>query len=231
MNTSIEKNIQRIKRFSLTCTLNDNGHLRHFHNGHEYIEIGGIKWATCNVGAEKPTDSGLYFQWGDIQGYTAKQVGGGEGKKYFNWENYKYGTYDHLTKYNNTDNKTVLEPQDDAAIFNMGIGWRTPSRDEFKILFDSTTSKWVANYQGSGVNGRLFTDKKDNTKTLFFPAAGSCFNGSVRSVGSSGRYWSSSLLASDVNYARNLYFGYGYVYWDYYNSRYLGFTVRGVVSE
>ena len=24
------------------------------HNGHEYVEIGGIKWATYNVGAEKP---------------------------------------------------------------------------------------------------------------------------------------------------------------------------------
>ena len=67
MDTSIEKNIQRIKRFSLSCTLNDNGTLRHFHNGYEYVEIGGIKWAVCNVGAKKPTDSGLYFQWGDTQ--------------------------------------------------------------------------------------------------------------------------------------------------------------------
>jgi hypothetical protein len=34
-------------------------------NGHDYVEIGGIKWATMNVGATKVTDVGLYFQWGD----------------------------------------------------------------------------------------------------------------------------------------------------------------------
>ena len=51
--------------------------------GHEYVEIAGIKWATCNIGANSITDYGLYFQWGDTQGYTADQVGSGEGKKFF----------------------------------------------------------------------------------------------------------------------------------------------------
>jgi hypothetical protein len=32
-----------------------------------------------NVGASSVTDTGLYFQWGDTQGYTASQVGSGEG--------------------------------------------------------------------------------------------------------------------------------------------------------
>jgi len=38
--------------------------------GHDYIEINGIKWATVDIGADSPTDAGLYFQWGDTQGYT-----------------------------------------------------------------------------------------------------------------------------------------------------------------
>ena len=53
------------------------------YNGHEYVEIGGLKWATMNVGATAVTDNGLYFQWGDTQGYTAEQVGNGEGQKNF----------------------------------------------------------------------------------------------------------------------------------------------------
>ena len=33
-------------------------------NGHEYVEIGGIKWATMNVGASSETDYGNYYQYG-----------------------------------------------------------------------------------------------------------------------------------------------------------------------
>ncbi len=32
---------------------------------HDFVEIGGKKWATMNIGAESITDTGLYFQWGD----------------------------------------------------------------------------------------------------------------------------------------------------------------------
>jgi len=84
-------------------------------NSHAYVEIGGHKWATMNVGANSVTDYGLYFQWGDTQGYTASQVGNGTGQKYFGWEDYKYGngtsspSATDMTKYNDTDSKTVLE--------------------------------------------------------------------------------------------------------------------------
>ena len=57
------------------------------YNGHEYVDLGlpsGTLWAKCNVGAETETDYGLYFQWGDTQGYTADQIGTGNGQKPFN---------------------------------------------------------------------------------------------------------------------------------------------------
>ena len=38
----------------------------------------GLKWATCNVGADSPEQAGLYFAWGETTGYTAAQVTGGE---------------------------------------------------------------------------------------------------------------------------------------------------------
>ena len=46
-------------------------------NGHEFVDLGlpsGTLWATMNVGASKPSDYGLYFQWGDISGYTKEQI-------------------------------------------------------------------------------------------------------------------------------------------------------------
>ena len=41
-------------------------------NGFEYVDLGlpsGTMWATCNVGATKPEDFGLLFQFGRVDGY------------------------------------------------------------------------------------------------------------------------------------------------------------------
>ena len=36
-----------------------------------FVDLGlSVKWASCNVGAEKPEDFGLYFAWGETEGYT-----------------------------------------------------------------------------------------------------------------------------------------------------------------
>ena len=204
---------------------------------HDYVEIGGLKWATMNVGATDITDAGLYFQWGDTQGYTAAQVGSGEGQKYFGWADYKYGNGTSspgatgMIKYNSTDGKTVLDLSDDAARANMGGLWRMPTTEEFQALGTATTSAWTTDYQGSGVSGLVLTDKTDNSKVLFFPAAGYCDNGSVGSVGTYGNYWSSSVYSSDVQSAYGLRFHSSIVYWHGGSSRPFGFAVRGVLGE
>ena len=217
---------------------------------HDFVEIGGVKWATMNVGANSITDTGLYFQWGDTQGYTADQVGDGEGLKYFDWEDYKYaeldpsgsngsgsgsgsggGTY-KLTKYNETDGKTVLEASDDAVTAAWGSTWRMPTTAEYAALVTTTTSAWTADYQGSGVAGMICTDKNDSSKILFFPAAGHCGNGSVSNVGRHGNYWSSSIISSSlVQYAFDLFFDSYNADWETNDIRSLGFSVRGVLGE
>ena len=136
-----------------------------------------------------------------------------------------------MTKYNSTDGKTVLDLSDDAARANMGGLWRMPTTDEYAALGNAANSAWTADYQGSGVAGLVCTDKTDSSKVLFFPAAGRCRNGSVNYVGSSGRYWSSSLYGSNVQNAYYLGFYDGYVDWQYSSSRYNGFPVRGVLGE
>lgn len=205
-------------------------------NIHEYVEIGGVKWATKNIGACTEIDNGIYFQWGDTQGYAASEVGSGTGKKYFGWADYKYGngTSDPgatgMTKYNPTDGLTVLDASDDAARANWGSEWRMPTVSEYQALGEAVNTAWTTDYQGSGVSGIVCTDKTDNSKVLFFPAAGYCRNGSVNNVGSYGYYWSSSLNTSYMVNGRSLLFNSGGVNWQNSYNRCNGFTVRPVLA-
>ena len=204
---------------------------------HDFVEIGGIKWATMNVGANSITDYGLYFQWGDTQGYTASQCGSGEGKKYFGWVDYKYGNGTSspgvagMTKYNSTDGKTVLDAEDDAVIANWGGDWRMPTNAEYAALGNTVNTIWTADYQGSGVAGIICTDKTDSSKVLFFPACGRCLDGSLERVGSYGYCWSSSLTSSNVQFVFSLYFYNGVVGWQTSGHRYKGFPVRGILDD
>ena len=198
-------------------------------NGFEYVDLGlpsGTLWATMNVGASKPSDSGLYFQWGDTVGYTAEQVGTGDGQKKFDsdWNDYKWGVYPNFTKYTTTG--ATLELEDDAAHAHMGGEWHMPSPTQINELINNTTSEWTTL---DGVNGRLFTSKKDGTKSIFIPAVGGAWDGSVQVGGDGGGVWSSMLGTGDVDGGQCLGFDSGYVGLDYIY-RYCGLSVRGVVG-
>ena len=215
--------VDRIKHFGLTCTLSNNGVERHFLNGHEYVEIGGIKWATCNVGAEKVIDYGKYFAWGETKGFFSAS------EKRFTLENYEFGY--NASKYNRINDKAVLDISDDAVAAVWGNGWRLPTKDEYVALGNAVTTAWTDDYQGSGVAGLVCTDKTDSSKVLFFPACGCCYDGNVFNVGDYGYYWSSSLDSSNVKNTYDLYFSFDFVSWQSYTiRRYYGFPVRGVVG-
>ena len=195
-----------------------------------YIDMGlSVIWATFDIGATKVGEYGKYFQWGDTEGYTAEQVGRGSGKKYFDWSDYKYcnGSGSTLTKYNKNssygtvDNKTVLEPMDDAATVNMGAGWRMPTLAEYQELINACKQTW-----DSTNKWRIFTLKTDSTKKLVFPASSYADRAGV-DQDSYGYFWSSSLYTSYPSNGRNLRVGSGNGSMDNYN-RYYGFCVRGV---
>ena len=111
------------------------------YNGHAYVDLGlrsGTKWAKMNVGASSEKDAGLYFAWGETQGYTASQVGG---HKVFRWSDYKFnprGDGKTFIKYNASDKKTHLELIDDAAHVNWGGDWHMPNRTQCIELFKET---------------------------------------------------------------------------------------------
>lgn len=173
----------------------------------DYVEIGGIKWATKNIGANSVTNYGLYFQWGDTQGYTSSQVGGEWDKKYFDWTDYKYcsnaGTSSSaMTKYNANDEKVLLDAEDDAATFMLGNEWRMPTSEEYEALKSATTTAWTDDYQGSNIKGVIYTDKTDSSKTLFFPASGEAYKGTVTLKGTTGYNWTCSLSKNTISRAK-----------------------------
>ena len=197
-----------------------------YSHGHPYVEIGGVKWATMNVGAKDVTDGGLYFAWGETKGYSREEI---DKVKGFTWENYKFGHYCNIKKYNGKDKLKTLQPQDDPVHVNWRGGLRLPTKEEFAALKEATTSEWVHNYQGSGVNGLLVKDRSDLSKQLFFPAMGYVHEKFVKCTVVEGNYWSLSLHS--VNCAGAWFICLdgtgvieGYCYRDY------GFSVRGVLD-
>lgn len=222
---------------------------------YEYVDLGlpsGLLWAKYNVGATSEEEAGLYFQWGDTQGYTVEQVGNGEGLKPFKQADYKWsvnGSSSNFSKYNKSDRKVVLDPEDDAAHVNMGGNWRMPTYNECKELCFNTdiylvptegeeiqgtaqeqsgivTINWASRAQGT-LKGVKFYKKGDKQTYMFVPAAGAADGGSMQGVGQYGSLQSSSLYSSIVLYAWLFYFdvnrgrvGSG--------NRYRGFPVRGV---
>ncbi len=225
-----------------------------FENGHEYVDLGlpsGTLWAKMNIGAEKITDYGDYFAWGET---TPKKKANGSYDNY-KLENYKWYTSDTIvetdadgfetitykkgyTKYcydssygyeGHTDNLTTLELSDDAAHVNWGGAWRMPTIEEFNELINNCTWTWATL---NGVNGYKVTSKAEgNTNYIFLPAAGYRGDWSFGSVGSSGYYWSSSLGSDGPGSTWNLYFYSGYRTTNYCSNRCCGLSVRPVCSS
>ena len=200
-----------------TSKIGQNG----MHKDHEYVDIGlSVNWATCNVGATAPEESGDYFAWGEV-----------EQKDYYYWDTYKWededAPYVFLTKYNTSssngtvDNKTQLDLSDDAARANWGGSWRMPTDEEIEELLELCTWTWTTQ---NGVNGYKVTSKS-NSNSIFLPAAGLRENSSLYRAGSRGYYWSSSLDTETPGEAYYLDFQPDYLLWE---ERYCGLSVRPV---
>ena len=204
-------------------------------NEYEYVDLGlpsGTLWTTCNIGADRPSDGGLYFQWGDTKGYTSNQVETGSWKKKFalDWgddcDDYKRnpnGDCKTFIKYIKEGAK--LELEDDAAHIHMGGDWHIPTPNQIQELIDNTTSNFET---VDGVRGMKFT--ANNEKSIFIPAAGLIYEKSILNSGCTGTIWSSMLSESYVGNGQHLYFNPVYLFLDSSCGRYIGRSVRGVIG-
>lgn len=117
-------------------------------NGHEYVDLGlpsGTLWATCNVGANSPEQTGGYYAWGEKNTKTLYEE-----------STYVYHSFDTVTE-------------------NMGGDWRMPSIDDFLELFSGTvlTSETNGVRFTSKTNGNSMLVPKSGKKITTEVANGS----------------------------------------------------------
>ena len=201
-------------------------------NGFEYVDLGlpsGTMWATCNIGADKVTDSGLLFQWGRINGY---KYGDANHKFRTNAQNLEDGSTSEYIPITSSGKiykvNDILDLADDAAHVNMGGKWMMPTQTQYSEMFSNTTRTVIKDLKNKQkFIGMLFTSKINN-KRLFVPFAGYWY-GSFAAAGSNAYVWFSQVHPSYVYYAYLLYCyssGNAYIYYDRYRS--YAFSVRGV---
>lgn len=122
-------------------------------NGYEWIDLelpSGLKWASYNVGATKPYETGGYYAWGETK---TKSV-------------YPARMPNHLDPHN-TD--ISGNPQRDAACANWGNPWRMPTKEELQELLAHTTMEETVM---NGMKGMKFISNT-NFHYIFIPYAGS----------------------------------------------------------
>lgn len=205
---------------------------------HRYVDMGlSVKWATCNVGADKPEDLGNYYAWGETESKSEYLLSNYRFSKWFISDETNDSTMT-LTKYCNkaeygfdglVDNKTILDPEDDVAHVKWGGDWRIPTIEEWNELRDSCTWTWG---DMNGVNGFYVTSNIPGytDHSIFLPAAGLSEHKEV-GVGSSIDYVSSSINPYlhqfefySASFTKTRFVPYGCVF------RYLGLSVRPVCN-
>ena len=199
-------------------------------NGFEYVNLGlpsDTMWATCNVGATKPEDSGLLFQWGRTDGYI---YGDKNNQFRTNSQNKQDTKNEFIPK--TTSGKVykagnILELEDDAAHVNMGGAWKMPTKEQLEELYNNTTHKVETI---NGVKGMMLTSNINGCQ-LFIPFAGywNNRNDSFNYIRSVANIWSSQVYKDN----RGIYVlycsssGLAYIGLNYRSG---AFLVRGVFN-
>ncbi len=177
-------------------------------NGYGYVDLGlSVKWSTCNVGADSPSDYGNYYAWGETK---TKWI---------------YTSLNSVTYWKRRMGSIAGDSLYDAARANWGGTWRLPTADEIMELIDNCQHTWIT-YRGK----KGFKVTGPNGNSIFLPAAGFRENMLFRErSGKEGRYWSATPDESEAGYAYNLHFNDSrfYRYWSN-RYRYYGQTVRPV---
>lgn len=135
----------------------------------DFVDLGFSSqtlWSTCDIGSDSPYISGSTFRWGETKPHAIEEnfssflpansdykhfgftfIGnGGQARGNSNLEPFsyykKYYPYNYDTTYddyNLSDNKYILDEEDDAAAQNLGNDWVIPYPWQFVELFDNTS--------------------------------------------------------------------------------------------
>lgn len=173
---------------------------------HEYVDLGlpsGLKWATCNIGANRPVEHGVHYAWGEVETQLLVEEGGDVDMPYSNhkYKWYYNGNTGRLTKYcdngswwypydHEPDHKRELDSEDDVAHMVWGGDWRMPTVADCQELIDNCT--WTVVYLPDGTIG-LEGKSKNNDKIIFLPMAGEATKNGIEDANKCLRYWTKSL--------------------------------------
>lgn len=192
----------------------------------------GNKWASCNLGAAMPTESGDYFAWAEIQPKTR-----------YDWDTYKWGNaYNNLVKYTTTsynavkDNIFELVKEDDAASQILGEYYYTPSYNDWKELFENCT---ITTLKVNGLSTiKISSSKERNNNKKFIVLRGDTryFKGTaITASDSGGHYWTSTLNTTDDSKARSIEVysidGTRVAQYDMSNERCFGLPIRPIYKK
>ena len=185
--------------------------------GHEWVDLGlSVKWATCNLGASKPSAKVKYYGWGET-----KPISSHQNNKWELQRGYFYSKYCTNSQYGYVDNRIRLELEDDAARKQWGGRWRMPTIKEFQELSNRCDWGWT---KLNGQWGYQITGRNGNS--IFLPAAGEY--GRI-DTDDFGMYWSSSLDGGLPVRACQWWFSDSDNYQSFY-LRFAGLSIRPVLD-
>lgn len=186
--------------------------------GHDYVDLGlSVQWATTNIGTDNPKLGGNFYSWAEIEPKSEYKIG-----------NYKYsinGMYDHMSKYNESDNIVLLEHVDDAASVNWGDKWRLPTSAEFEELINGCDWYWET--------GFVYGVSKINDNVIILSTTTGCRDNSLgHSSDYDGYYWTAN-RGYDQQRALACLFRRqgGYAFISKVENRYMGYTIRPVMTR
>lgn len=187
-------------------------------NGHEWVDLGlpsGLKWATCNVGADIMVEPGAYFAWGETlpkSSYTP-----------INGITHRVD-FSTLKERGIVDDSGTLTEKHDVAKALWGGTWRMPTINEFQELIKLCDWEFTSI---DGINGYMVTGP--NNRQIFLPAAAYKEDDEIFNYGEFGDYWSSSVVKESKGSSCSL----GYSSKSYgrrHYPRYVGRCIRPVTD-
>ena len=163
-------------RFNTTKTINN--YVYDFSNmGSHAVDLGlpsGVLWSDCNIGAEGAIDKvknegvwteniyGNYFMWACNRS-----------SQFFGEENYPFYAKECINKENYISYSYSGDIRYDAATYNFGGNWRTPTREDFFELEEYCDWDYVemTGKDGIEINCVKYTSKT-NGNSIYFPLGG-----------------------------------------------------------
>lgn len=207
-----------------------------------YVDMNlSVKWATCNIGASKPSEPGYFFGWGELTPQMYKQ---------YNWASYlkEFGAEiqsaddcgtakDPMKEYilggiEYERSNDIGAVEFDMAHERLGGYWKMPSKREVEELMKMCDWEWMpeGNSEYDGVAGwKVISDNGFSVQSIFFPAVGYYEEGEHQGNGS-GYYWTSTPSKDNKHEAIMFQFD-GSSKQLFGSERYRGFVLRPVYTD